>query len=97
RSLILGSASPELLRRAAESLAGRVTCQELDGFGLDELAAASRLGAIDPNWLDSRWLRGGFPRALLANACRPTANGETRSFAPIWSVICLNSVSICWH
>ena len=64
--LILGSASPELLRRASESLAGRVTFQELDGFGLDELAAASRLAAIDPNWLDSRWLRGGFPRALLA-------------------------------
>lgn len=24
-------------------------------------------GPLDPNWLDSRWLRGGFPRALLAN------------------------------
>lgn len=67
RFLILGSASPELMRHAAESLAGRVTFQELDGLGLEELAAASRLGAIGPHWLDSRWLRGGFPRAFLAD------------------------------
>lgn len=60
RFLILGSASPELLRRAAESLAGRVTFQEMDGFGLDELAAASRLGAPRPQLarqpLAARWL-----------------------------------------
>lgn len=67
RILMLGSASPELTRRAAESLAGRVTFQQLGGLGLDELAAASGLGTIHPTWLDSHWLRGGFPRALLAN------------------------------
>ncbi|MEF8723071.1 MAG: AAA family ATPase [Candidatus Accumulibacter delftensis] len=37
RFLILGSAAPELLQRTAETLAGRVAFQELDGFGLDEL------------------------------------------------------------
>lgn len=57
RFLILGSASPELMRQASESLAGRIGFQELDGFGLDEIDAAT---------LDARWLRGGFPRALLA-------------------------------
>lgn len=55
--LILGSAAPELLRNTSESLAGRVIFHELDGLGLDELA---------PDQLDMRWLRGGFPRAFLA-------------------------------
>lgn len=59
RFLILGSAAPELLRNTAESLAGRVMFHELDGIGLDELAE---------DQLDTRWLRGGFPRALLAEA-----------------------------
>jgi len=58
RFLILGSASPELMRHASESLAGRVAFHRMDGFGLDELA---------PDSLDAHWLRGGFPRAYLAN------------------------------
>ena len=58
RFLILGSAAPELLRNTSESLAGRVGFHELDGIGLDEMA---------PGQLDERWLRGGFPRALLAD------------------------------
>lgn len=62
RFLILGSAAPELLRHAAESLAGRVLFHELDGLALDEIAPVWS----DTNWLDERWLRGGFPRALLA-------------------------------
>lgn len=57
RFLILGSAAPELLRHTAESLAGRVAFHELQGLSLDELP---------PQDLDKRWLRGGFPRALLA-------------------------------
>ena len=34
RFLVLGSASPALLRQSAESLAGRILYHELDGFGL---------------------------------------------------------------
>lgn len=63
RFLILGSAAPELLKATAESLAGRVIFHELDGLALDEIAPA----ATAPEWLDTRWLRGGFPRALLAD------------------------------
>ena len=63
RFLILGSAAPELLKATAESLAGRVVFHELDGLALDEIAPL----ASAPDWLDSRWLRGGFPRALLAD------------------------------
>lgn len=58
RVLILGSAAPDLLRNTSESLAGRVTFHELDGLALEELA---------PDQLDVRWLRGGFPRSLLAS------------------------------
>lgn len=55
--LVLGSASPELLRQASESLAGRVAFHELGGFVLDEVGADAT-GAL--------WLRGGFPRSYLA-------------------------------
>ena len=57
RFLVLGSASPELLRQTSESLAGRVAFHELDGFGLDE---------VDD--LEPLWLRGGFPRSYLARS-----------------------------
>jgi uncharacterized protein len=59
RFLILGSASPELSRQAAESLAGRTEIVELRGFGLGEIPDA---GA------DALWLRGGFPRSFLAGS-----------------------------
>lgn len=57
RFLVLGSASPALSRQASESLAGRVEVIEMSGFGLGEVG----LGAAD-----TLWLRGGFPRAFLA-------------------------------
>lgn len=63
RFLLLCSAAPELLKATAESLAGRVVFHELDGLTLDELTPL----AADPGWLDTRWLRGGFPGALRAD------------------------------
>ena len=57
RFLVLGSASPELLRQSSESLAGRIAFHTLNGFHLDEVG-------IDK--LDSLWLRGGFPSSFLA-------------------------------
>ncbi len=61
RFLVLGSASPDLLRQTSETLAGRVAYHELDGFDLEE-AGASR-------W-DRLWRRGGFPRSFLARSDR---------------------------
>lgn len=55
--LILGSASPELLRQSSESLAGRIGYLELTPFLLPEVPAAQ---------LRVHWLRGGFPRSFLA-------------------------------
>lgn len=57
RFLILGSASPELMQRSAESLAGRIAHHELPGLALGETGADA---------LDTLWLRGGFPRSYLA-------------------------------
>ncbi len=72
RFLVLGSASPELLRQTSETLAGRVAFHELDGFGLDEVDDLERL-----------WLRGGFPRSYLASsapASRRWRDGFIRTF-----------------
>jgi len=60
RFLILGSAAPELMRHAAETLAGRVAFHELEGLALDEVG--------ETVLLDDRWLRGGFPRSLLTRS-----------------------------
>jgi predicted AAA+ superfamily ATPase len=58
RFLVLGSASPDLIGLAAESLAGRVALLELGGFSLRD---------VGPEALDSLWLRGGLPLAFLAD------------------------------
>jgi len=55
--LLLGSASPGLLRQSSESLAGRVETIEIGGFTLDETGAAAQAAL---------WLRGGYPRSYLA-------------------------------
>jgi uncharacterized protein len=57
RFLVLGSASPELLRQSSETLAGRIAHHELDGFSLAEVGAQHS---------EALWRRGGFPRAFLA-------------------------------
>lgn len=56
RFLILGSASPEMIRHASESLAGRIVYHELSPFTLVEtgMKRAERL-----------WLRGGYPSSFL--------------------------------
>ncbi len=57
RFLILGSASPQLLRGSSESLAGRIAYHELAGFTLAEVGASS---------LQRLWIRGAFPRSFLS-------------------------------
>jgi predicted AAA+ superfamily ATPase len=61
RFLVLGSASPELLRQSSESLAGRIAYHELGGFSLEDVGAGRA---------DRLWLRGGFPRSYLARTER---------------------------
>ena len=59
RFLILGSASPELLRQGSESLAGRIAFVEMGGFDLTETGDAA---------LRRLWFRGRFPRSFLARS-----------------------------
>jgi len=59
RFLLLGSASPELLRQSSESLAGRIAYHELRGFGLAE---------VGPSRARRLWVRGGLPRSFTARS-----------------------------
>ena len=55
--LLLGSASPALLRQTSESLLGRVEVVEVGGFDLAEAGAARQR---------ELWQRGGYPPSFLA-------------------------------
>lgn len=68
--LILGSASPHLIRHSSESLAGRLAQYELQGLNLDEVGEGQ---------LDKLWLRGGFPRSFLAES-GPASSEWRQSF-----------------
>ena len=57
RFLILGSASPELLRQSSESLAGRIETVAMSGFSIDEVGISFQA---------RHWFRGGFPLSFLA-------------------------------
>jgi predicted AAA+ superfamily ATPase len=59
RFLILGSASPDLIHRASESLTGRVEILSVPGFSLAELGLEA---------LRRHWLRGGLPPSFLAES-----------------------------
>ncbi len=67
RFLVLGSASPPLLRQTSETLAGRISFIEVGPFDVAEIPAT--------RW-QRRWLRGGFPRSYLARS--DTASLEWR-------------------
>jgi predicted AAA+ superfamily ATPase len=59
RFLMLGSASPDLLRQSSETLAGRVETVALEGFRLADLGKQAQR---------RHWLRGGFPRSYVARS-----------------------------
>lgn len=65
RFLILGSASPDLLKQSSETLAGRLETVHLEGL---------RLSDLGPNNHQRLWRRGGFPLAY-------TARSEADSFS----------------
>lgn len=65
RFLVLGSASPDLLRQGSETLAGRIRYLPIEGFSLDE---------IRPSENRRLWIRGGFPRSFLARSDRDSVD-----------------------
>lgn len=60
RFILLGSASPQLVKGVSESLAGRIAYREL--------APINRLELLNSSQLVKHWLRGGFPSALLTRS-----------------------------
>ena len=60
RFILLGSASPELVKGVSESLAGRIAYRELSPVNILELP--------EKITMQRHWLRGGFPSALLARS-----------------------------
>jgi len=56
--LLLGSASPELIRHSSESLAGRIAYHQLHPFDLTEIP--------DTVLQNDLWVKGGFPNVLFA-------------------------------
>jgi len=62
--LLLGSASPSLLRQSSESLAGRLEIIEVDALSLAEVGVTQ---------LDALWQRGGFPLSFLADSNEDSA------------------------
>ncbi|MHA7130636.1 ATP-binding protein [Algoriphagus namhaensis] len=61
RFILLGSASPDLIRKTADSLAGRIGYLELTPFFL---------GEIEGSEFEKLWIRGGFPLSFLAKTDR---------------------------
>lgn len=61
RFLLLGSASPALLRQTSESLAGRIIFHELGPFDLAEIR-------LQGEGLAGFWERGGYPLSWLAHS-----------------------------
>jgi len=59
RFLVLGSASPDLLRQSSESLAGRITTITMGGFSLNEVGKEAQ---------NQLWRRGGLPLSFTAES-----------------------------
>jgi predicted AAA+ superfamily ATPase len=78
RFVLLGSASPSLVRGISESLVGRTAFLDLPPFRWDEVRGRRAAGG-----LAALWLRGGFPDAFLARgdaARREWMEAYTRAF-----------------
>lgn len=74
RFLVLGSASPELLRQTSETLAGRIAYRELAGLNLAE---------VGPEALRRLWIRGGFPLSFAARS-EESSNNWREAFVTTW-------------
>jgi len=61
RFIIMGSASPDIMRDSSESLAGRIAYKELSPFNILEIDESS------PNIINKHWFRGGYPECFLAS------------------------------
>ena len=66
--LILGSASPNLIRQTSESLAGRIAYIELSPFSFPEIKKSPPKSNV--SFLHRLWLRGGVSEELFGRLRR---------------------------
>lgn len=90
RFLILGSASPDLLRQSAESLAGRIAYVELGPLTLDEVGPT-------PEMQERLWLRGGFPLSFLAPSDAASLEWRQAFIKPFSNATCRSLACASWH
>ena len=83
--LLLGSASPALLRQTSESLLGRVEVVEVTGFDIEEVGAAQQQRAVAA-WRLPAVVPGG-------QRCRQPGVAACRRCSGTWSPICRSSAS----
>jgi len=76
RFLILGSASPHIIKNVSETLAGRAEFIELSGFNIEETGKESQ---------EKLWLRGGSPLPFSPDQTRTAWPGGKISSEPFWS------------
>ncbi len=60
--ILLGSASPNLLRSSSESLAGRIKYHELMPFSFSEISKQKEFT------INNFWLKGGYPLSFLSDS-----------------------------
>jgi predicted AAA+ superfamily ATPase len=85
RFLLLGSASPELVRASSESLAGRVAFVDMSGFGLREVGAEA---------MRELWIRADFLVPFWRGVRRKAPPGGATSSARSWNATCIPSASM---
>lgn len=88
RFLVLGSASPELLRQASESLAGRLEVVPIGGFALDETGVEQ---------LERLWILGACRPPSRRGRTRTAWPGGDSSSRRSWSGTCRSSGSGSRH
>jgi uncharacterized protein len=71
RFLLLGSATPDLIRDSSESLAGRIAYKELCPFNFTEVYHDGHHDLL------IHWFRGGFPDAFLAPSDRMSVRWQS--------------------
>jgi predicted AAA+ superfamily ATPase len=81
--LVLGSASPDLLRQTSETLAGRIAYHELGGFSLEEVGLQ--------HW-SKLWHRGGFPRSFLARSESDSLQWRKATLRRFWMMLAHTTV-----
>ncbi len=78
--LILGSASPDLIKQSSETLAGRISYFELTPFLLIEAGQDS---------LKKLWMRGGYPDSFLEENDEDSLSLADYRISVIWDGILL--------